>query len=350
MKISCIIPVYNARKYLRKAIDSVLNQTYQNFDIILVNDGSSDSSEQVCRYYQEIYPQKVILLNHSVNRGVDAARFTGLEYAMRTNPSGALTFIDADDTLSKEALERLTNEMKATGADMVEMRMNRIFGPVKRRLPTNVAGGIIRHPQLFDKYSISFFGVNLLSVNMCGKLYNAGLIARARPEPSGFHMGEDLIFNLHIFPHINSYSIIDYAGYNYRVGGITSKYNPYLWSDIKAQYFIKKEELKRYNNNSAPYFLAAELKNVFISHITQCLLRRDKKKHLRKWISTELTDETLWNDIHEFATVCDNAGFKAIVNRDVDALMSLARPKLRDIIIKTFVNSCLKLHSIFSFL
>ncbi len=88
MKVSCIIPVYNVSRHLRKCVDSVLNQTYSNFEVILVNDCSTDNSADICRQYRDAHPDKVIFIDKPRNEGVDKARFTGLEYVFTSNKWG----------------------------------------------------------------------------------------------------------------------------------------------------------------------------------------------------------------------------------------------------------------------
>lgn len=78
MTISVIIPVYNTAKYLKQCIESVLNQTYKDFEIILVNDASTDNSLEICEYYTSKYPN-IKLINKIINEGVDKARFTALK-------------------------------------------------------------------------------------------------------------------------------------------------------------------------------------------------------------------------------------------------------------------------------
>lgn len=124
--------------------------------------------------------------------------------------------------------------------DVVEMRSKRVWGPIKFTGSPYIKAQIIEQPQLFDDYFISFFGVNNLSVSMNMKLYRVETIAKAELKPTGYRMGEDLMFNMKLFPHLKRYSIIDYYGYNYRVGGLTSHYNPFLWEDLKCQYYEKK--------------------------------------------------------------------------------------------------------------
>lgn len=85
MRISVVIPVYNVRRYLKKCINSVINQTYDNFEIILVDDKSTDGSVEICRQYKSKYPDKIVLIEKEENEGVDKARFTGINYALQNN-------------------------------------------------------------------------------------------------------------------------------------------------------------------------------------------------------------------------------------------------------------------------
>lgn len=78
MSISAIIPVYNTSKYLKKCIESVLNQTYKDFEIILVNDASTDNSLEICEHYVSNF-SNIRLINKLINEGVDKARFSALE-------------------------------------------------------------------------------------------------------------------------------------------------------------------------------------------------------------------------------------------------------------------------------
>ena len=89
--ISVIIPVFNAEKYLRRCLDSVLSQTYENLEVILVDDGSTDNSGSICEEYAVI--DKRVRVFHQVNAGVSSARNQGISLV-----SGEyLTFLDADD-------------------------------------------------------------------------------------------------------------------------------------------------------------------------------------------------------------------------------------------------------------
>ena len=107
MKFSVLIPVYNTEKYLDECIQSVLNQTYQNFEIILVDDGSTDSSGAICNQYLADYP-KIIEVIHQDNQGQLASRLN----AIRESSGDYCIFTDADDLLAENALETISQNIE----------------------------------------------------------------------------------------------------------------------------------------------------------------------------------------------------------------------------------------------
>lgn len=111
--ISVIIPVYNVEAYLRECVESVLKQTYQNFEIILVDDGSTDSSGDICDEYAG--NDERICVIHQKNSGPSKTRNTGLE-----NANGKyIYFLDSDDYIERNALELLINTAETNNADLV---------------------------------------------------------------------------------------------------------------------------------------------------------------------------------------------------------------------------------------
>lgn len=112
-KISVIIPVYNAEKYLKKCIDSVLQQTYTNIELILVDDGSTDASLEICNSYKKKNDNIVVI--HQENRGQTAAIKTGLYYAA----GEYIGFMDSDDFVEPMMYEDLLNLLLSTDADFV---------------------------------------------------------------------------------------------------------------------------------------------------------------------------------------------------------------------------------------
>lgn len=104
--ISIIVPVYNTEKYLEQCIESILTQTYNNFELILINDGSTDNSKKICEKYQE-KDERVSLFNTS-NNGVSSARNLGIEKCT----GKYITFIDSDDYIERQTLELIINKVE----------------------------------------------------------------------------------------------------------------------------------------------------------------------------------------------------------------------------------------------
>lgn len=112
-KVSVIIPVYNVEKYLEKSLDSVISQTYKNLEIILVDDGSTDRSGEICDKYQSKDSRVNVI--HQENSGVSAARNLGLDMAT----GDAVIFIDPDDYIDLTMMEDMIKALKKNSADVV---------------------------------------------------------------------------------------------------------------------------------------------------------------------------------------------------------------------------------------
>lgn len=118
--ISVIVPVYNVEKYLARCLDSIVEQTYQNLEIILVNDGSTDSSGEICHQYAE--RDSRVRLFHQENQGQSAARNVGLD-----NMTGEyIIFVDSDDYISTRFVEILLNAQQKSQAPIVSSNYFRV--------------------------------------------------------------------------------------------------------------------------------------------------------------------------------------------------------------------------------
>lgn len=111
--ISIIVPVYNAEKYLNRCISSLLNQTYYNLEIILVNDGSTDNSKKICKNAAK-NDSRIKLIN-SVNEGVSLARNKGLKEAN----GDYISFVDSDDYVEPDYVEKMLLTLKSKKVDIV---------------------------------------------------------------------------------------------------------------------------------------------------------------------------------------------------------------------------------------
>lgn len=129
--VSIVIPIYNMEKHLRKCLDSVVAQTYGSLEIIPVNDGSTDGSEEIIREYAR-KDSRIVSVTRK-NGGVGAARNSGAEHAT----GKYLCFVDSDDRLAADYVEKMVTEAEAQNADMVVCSMSYCFadGRVRRRTP-----------------------------------------------------------------------------------------------------------------------------------------------------------------------------------------------------------------------
>lgn len=325
--ISVIVPIYNTAKFLSTCIESIIDQTYQDLEIILVNDASTDNSIQICNTFRE-KDNRIVLIDKQQNEGVEKARYDGI----LTVTGDYICFVDSDDWLEKDTFKRMYEKAVETDADYVEVGMQRVLDRHKiiKKKAYSTIKGLITQPQLFDSYYISFFGVNILSVNIWGKLYKSSILQNP-PHPIGLAMGEDLYFNLEIFPHLQKIYIDDYIGYNYRFGGMTTQYNKNLLSNLKVLYSIKKRKIEEYKYDKASEYIRIELKNVFISDINQRILfNYGSKEDLINQIGQELMDP-IWSDIQQIKNpnIIASPIVQAIINKDANTIYEICKSETR---------------------
>ena len=127
--IFVIVPIYNAESYLRQCIDSILKQTYEQLDILFVDDGSTDSSGKICDEYRALDPRVRVI--HKRNEGLMKARKTGVNYAK----GDYVTFVDADDWIEPNTYLSMLKNNK--GCDVIACGIYRYYNPedIKQELP-----------------------------------------------------------------------------------------------------------------------------------------------------------------------------------------------------------------------
>lgn len=126
-KISVIIPVYNSEKYVGKCLDSLLEQTYDDIEVILIDDCSKDNSLNVINSYQEKYPDKIKVIQSCENKGAAKARNLGLDIAT----GEYIGFVDSDDFITKDYYEKLLTACMETGAQLSRTNRKLVFGGIE---------------------------------------------------------------------------------------------------------------------------------------------------------------------------------------------------------------------------
>lgn len=228
--ISVIIPVYKCEKYIARCIESVLTQSYQDFEIILVDDASPDKSFDICCEYQK-KDNRVRAFSFD-NAGVSENRNRGIERAK----GEYICFLDSDDELAEGALRKLIDGI--SDADIVIGGFTNIYSD--RDCPVIPTGGIYEinefRTQLFDLYKYNFINP------VWGKLYKADIIkCRNIKFPKDLSLGEDLLFVLDYLKVSSRVRVINESVYKYyRDTGSLSR--NYSLKSIEA-YFIQHEAM-----------------------------------------------------------------------------------------------------------
>lgn len=159
-KISVIVPVYNVKKYIHKCVDSIINQTYKNLEIILVDDGSLDNCGKICDEYAK--KDNRIRVIHKENGGLSSARNAGLEVAT----GEFIGFIDSDDFIAPEMYETLYNSIKTDGTDLAVCKIAWVENG-KIRCEEDGTHTVIGFEE--------FVGVRNYNVSACNRLYKKDL-------------------------------------------------------------------------------------------------------------------------------------------------------------------------------
>lgn len=123
MRFSVIVPVYNVEKYIQKCVDSIIGQSYKDFELILVDDGSKDKSGEICDYYANMDTEITISCIHKINGGLSDARNTGIANAR----GDFLLFVDSDDWIDENALLNIDSAIKNQNVDVVVSRLVEVF-------------------------------------------------------------------------------------------------------------------------------------------------------------------------------------------------------------------------------
>jgi len=220
-KISIIIPIYNTVQYLEECIQSVINQTYKNIEIILVNDGSTDGSGEICEKFANRDTRIKYLCQE--NKGVTAARRLGVEYA-----SGEyIGFVDSDDYIESDLYEQIANIITEQKNHQLQIDVL-VLGMKKGYGEEEVVAGKIPNGIYADKKSIEYLIDNMIAYedgtefgiwpNVCAKVFNCNLLKRILKDISdAIVFGEDGVCSYKCLLKSNVVVLSSICGYYYRM-------------------------------------------------------------------------------------------------------------------------------------
>lgn len=192
---SVIIPVCNAEKTLSYCLESILNQTYQNFEVILINDGSKDNSQKIIEKYKSKYPRKFRIYTQK-NHGVSITRNNGIKYAS----GDYLFFIDNDDYIEKDYIKTFVTAIKEQSVDMVIGGYERIDFENKK--------------VIFKRDTIDDISTKYIQLAPWGRVYRKEALIKNNLKFLDMNIGEDIYIN--ILANLKlKVKIINYNGYRW---------------------------------------------------------------------------------------------------------------------------------------
>lgn len=255
--ISIIIPIYNVGRYMNECLDSIVNQTHQNIEIICINDGSTDNSKTILNQYAQ--RDKRIRVMDQANQGVSAARNNGIELSI----GRYIMFVDADDWIDRETCEMTYALAEENHADIV------IWPYIKEYARSSVPKPIFDQDMIiFENKDVREFlhrricgllGKELKKPEMLnalspawGKIYRQNVIKdfNVRFESNDLIGMEDGLFNFIVFNHIKKAIYINRCYYHYRKTNqtsITKTYNPRSIELFKNQLCFYQKNIDNYS-------------------------------------------------------------------------------------------------------
>lgn len=307
-KVSIIMPVYNVEKYICDSIDSVLAQTYKDYELIIVDDGSPDSSPKICDDYADKYDNIYVI--HKKNGGLSSARNVGVE-----NAKGKyILFVDSDDTIQSDLLEKIVPKAEETGADVT------IFG---------IHTYVYRHGEMVsekkEEHSSNIFDTkedlekNFVYLSLNGmwnqaydKLYLKRVITYNNVKADSFYdrVCEDTAFLLDLFPYIEKICVADGCYYNYFIRDtqsvvakfIPDRYEKYYGRFCKTRKLMESFDAENYNEGYLYElyctFIIWAYEKMFHNDCTYSIFKR--YRYMKNIFSIRKEDEKFCNKAAEF--------------------------------------------------
>ncbi|MCR4616381.1 MAG: glycosyltransferase [Clostridiales bacterium] len=329
-EVSIIVPIYNAEKYLKKCLVSILNQTFTDFELILVNDGSKDSSLSICQQYAAT--DNRIRVIDKENEGTVKTRARGLREAL----GNYVLFIDSDDWIAHNTIELLYNSAKTTDSDICVGKIVQVIsskGLWKRDMNANFDFHL-GHSDLFlndDVYFIieSFLSSGCFPCGLHAKLFKRSIFEGSYDYIGGIKfLGDDQYWNIGLFGNAKRVSLIDKPLYYYRsLFGGTSKYMPYFFNDVICGWENKIKAANDFCDDPKSYYgsiaqsqidlLESCMANLFYSDMTDDAI----KSKIEEYISNKTVKEILKWQIDGFSVEFTNA----LRNNDTDFIFEHAK-------------------------
>lgn len=248
-KVSVIVPVYNAEKKLSICVDSILRQTYENIEVILVDDGSKDKSFELCQRYAQ--KDKRVIAIHTENQGSGPARNTGIKYA--TGKWGY--FPDSDDLIADNAINTMVSAVEKLGCDLI------VFGFDEKTETGKLIRSKIYPNECLDGKVVraSYENHYIMDEPLCiqgapwNKMFCLDIVRRYQIEYPDLHRHQDEGFICRYVAHINKVCFIPDKLYTYYANdsaAVNRKYPVDYIDCVKGLFDIRKETILSWNHDN----------------------------------------------------------------------------------------------------
>lgn len=217
MQFSVIVPVYNVEQYLPRCLDSILNQQIRDFEVLMVDDGSTDGSGMLCDEYARRDDR--IRVIHQENQGLSGARNTGLDHAR----GSWIVFVDSDDWIAEDMLQRVKRAMERMPADLYSFNVSKVSEDGREEIEKlaffmeNDVFSIKDEDERLILYTNKLLQYKM-GWEVCLRVFDREIIERNRLRfhPTSEVYAEDLLFTAQYCQHIRKYAVICDLLYRYR--------------------------------------------------------------------------------------------------------------------------------------
>lgn len=260
IKVSVIIPVYKVEKYIERCINSVLEQTLEEIELVLVDDGSPDNCGKICDDYANMDSRISVI--HKKNQGLGLARNSGMNIAR----GEFIAFVDSDDYIEKDMLETMYNKAKTEGADTCLCNIKNVSGTFR--------GEDVIREVLIKSIGAKYDGSDYIGMSVWRGIYSRELITKNKLQfvSEREYISEDIIFDLTYYKYSNCTTIVNKMLYNYTINtdSLSRGYKANRF-EMCAKLYEKEKEMLR---EQEIYELGIERLNMtYFWNVNSCLIQ-----------------------------------------------------------------------------
>lgn len=283
-KISIIVPIYNGEKFLLECIESILNQTYKNIEVILIDDGSSDNTKKICVYLKNKDSRVKYFFQN--NYGVSAAR----NYGLKKSSGNYIGFVDADDFIDKEMYNILIKKIVESNTDLIMCNYFRYINSKNYEIQTEPFNyGYCDKNSIVENLIALMIGSNNEDIKCppimgsnCRCLYKKSIIDKFNLRFKDIKIAEDMLFHLEYLCHINNAYVINKPLYYYRLNpnSATHKYISNFYDTLLKQRNYMIKILK--DNDLYTNTIEQNINNSWLYNMTWCIVNEINNSAISK--------------------------------------------------------------------